>query len=606
MTNGRAVRATRALMAASAAGRALTAASAAGRALMAACGAALVIAAPASRDAHAQSTRSAPLTRALELESNGKSREAAALYRQALGDPAAGDEGRSAAILGLERVWEELGQRDSIVPVVNTFLRTRPNDPTLRGVQLRALVALRRDGEARTAYEMWRRAAPGDPAPFREYARLLLQGGRTAAADTVLREAIPALRGPGGQRALALELAQLHVALGAWERAAGSWRQALDAMPYVELAALFALQPAPVAARDSLLPALLEPPVALVPRRVAAMLLMSWRRPREAWQALGAVASDDSSRAAWRDLAERLEAAEAWPVAREAWLRVLEADHDADAGRRAAAAALASGDAAGALTLLDRAGTAAGAQSPGAEADATVLRVRALGALNRAAEAEQAAKAVSSRLAEGDRARVADALAEAWIAGGDVTRARAALAVAGARDDAPVAGWLALYAGDLKRARTLLKRPAEDATTSRTELAMTALAVVARTRADSAPAVGAAFLSAARGDSVRAAAQFLEAAAALPEAASLLTAAAARVHAARGDTASALPLWERIATTYASSPEAPEAELAWARQLLRRGDVAGARTRLEHLIVNYPESALVPIARRELERARTP
>lgn len=92
----------------------------------------------------------------------------------------------------------------------------------------------------------------------------------------------------------------------------------------------------------------------------------------------------------------------------------------------------------------------------------------------------------------------------------------------------------------------------------------------------------------------------------MPEAASLLTAAAARVHAARGDTAAALPLWERIATTYANSPEAPEAELAWARQLLRRGDLAGARTRLEHLIVTYPESALVPIARRELEGARAP
>lgn len=552
----------------------------------------------------AQDTRSVPLARALELESAGKSREAAPLYRQALADPAAGDEGRAAAILGLERVWDELGQRDSIVPVVATILRTRPNDPTLRGVQLRALVALRRDAEARAAYESWRRAAPGDAAPFREYARQLLQGGRTAAADTVLREAGPALRGPRGQRALALELAQLHVALGAWGRAAESWRQALDAMPYVELAALFAMQPAPPAARDSLLPALLEPPVALVPRRVAANLLMAWRRPREAWQALAAVAPDDSSRAAWRELAERLEAAEAWPVAREAWGRVFDGERDSEVGRRAAAAALTAGDAAGALVLLDRAATAAGAQSPGAMADATILRVRALGALGRAADAERAAQSVATRLAAGDRARLADALAEAWIAGGDVTRARAALAVAGAREDAPVAGWLALYAGDLKRARALLKRPAEDGPASRTELAMTALAVVARTRADSAPAVGAAFLSAARGDSARAAAQFVEAAAGMPEAASLLVAAAARLHAARGDTAAALPLWERIATTYADSPEAPEAELAWARQLLRRGDTAGARARLEHLIVTYPESALVPIARRELERVR--
>jgi TolA-binding protein len=233
-----------------------------------------------------------------------------------------------------------------------------------------------------------------------------------------------------------------------------------------------------------------------------------------------------------------------------------------------------------------------------------VLEVRVLGALGRAADAERAAQAVSARLAGGDRARVADALAEAWIAGGDVTRAGAALAAAGARADAPVAGWLALYAGDLKRARTLLKRPSDETGAARTELAMTALAVVARTRADSAPDVGAAFLSAARGDTARAAAQFVEAAGRMPEAASLLVATAARLHAARGDSAAAQPLWERVARQYAGTPEAPEAELAWARQLQRRGDAAGARSRLEHLILTYPESALVPIARRMLEGAR--
>ena len=115
------------------------------------CAAVLALcAAPAAR---AQDVRSVPLARALELEGSGKGREAVALFRQALVDPAAGDEGRSTAILGLERVWDELGQRDSIVPLVTTALRTRPADPTLRGVQLRALVTLRRDAEARAAYE---------------------------------------------------------------------------------------------------------------------------------------------------------------------------------------------------------------------------------------------------------------------------------------------------------------------------------------------------------------------------------------------------------------------------------------------------------------------
>ncbi|MDF1502778.1 tetratricopeptide repeat protein, partial [Roseisolibacter sp. H3M3-2] len=100
------------------------------------------------------------------------------------------------------------------------------------------------------------------------------------------------------------------------------------------------------------------------------------------------------------------------------------------------------------------------------------------------------------------------------------------------------------------------------------------------------------------------AAQFVAAAGRMPEAASLLVATAARLHAARGDSAAAQPLWERVATQYADSPEAPEADLAWARQLQRRGDAAAAKARLEHLILTYPESALVPIARRMLESAR--
>ena len=49
---------------------------------------------------------------------------------------------------------------------------------------------------------------------------------------------------------------------------------------------------------------------------------------------------------------------------------------------------------------------------------------------------------------------------------------------------------------------------------------------------------------------------------------------------------------------------APAAELEWARLLLRQGRSSDAVTRLEHLILTYPGSAVVPEARRELERAK--
>ncbi|HMA39569.1 MAG TPA: hypothetical protein VKP10_05795, partial [Gemmatimonadales bacterium] len=49
---------------------------------------------------------------------------------------------------------------------------------------------------------------------------------------------------------------------------------------------------------------------------------------------------------------------------------------------------------------------------------------------------------------------------------------------------------------------------------------------------------------------------------------------------------------------------APAAELEWARLLLRQGKAADAVAHLEHLVLTYPASAVVPEARRELERAK--
>ena len=80
--------------------------------------------------------------------------------------------------------------------------------------------------------------------------------------------------------------------------------------------------------------------------------------------------------------------------------------------------------------------------------------------------------------------------------------------------------------------------------------------------------------------------------------------AAARIYSARHDDSSAIALWQRIVNDYASAPEAAEADLEWARTLRRTGDRTGAVQRLEHMILTYPRSALVPQARRELDLAR--
>lgn len=543
-----------------------------------------------------------------EAEGEGRSAEAAGHYRRALAASTPTSEARTMAILGLERVWAELGKTDSLVPLVAAALRARPDDPTLRTVQLRALGMLQRDAEARAAYQEWRFAAAGDVTPYREYARFLLTRGRIAAADTVLAQAAGA-RGRLGARwkELALERAQLRAATGAWAESATAWREAMDALPSAEQGAVFTLQGAPDSLRSAAVAPLLAPPAALLPRRAAATLLLGWRRGADAWRALADLPADDSTLAAWRDAAGELERLEAWPAAREAWARIGDAARDPDAQRRAAAAALASGDAPDALARLDRLATSR--PDGGVDPDLLRLRVRALAALGRSEDAERAVAAAGPSLDAEDRARVADAVARGWIAAGQLERARAALRTLGgpAADSGQAAGWLALFGGDLRAARGLLRRASgagpEPAPGLAADDALVALALLGRTRAERAPAVGAAFLALARRDTAAAAAQLVDAAGALPDAAPLLLVTAARLHAARRDDAAAVALWRRVVESAPTAAEAPEAALAWARALRRGGDVAGARARLEQLIVTWPESALVPIARRELEAA---
>ncbi|NUQ13538.1 MAG: hypothetical protein HUU26_14615, partial [Gemmatimonadaceae bacterium] len=73
---------------------------------------------------------------------------------------------------------------------------------------------------------------------------------------------------------------------------------------------------------------------------------------------------------------------------------------------------------------------------------------------------------------------------------------------------------------------------------------------------------------------------------------------------ATADSARSEAIWKALVANHAQSPEAAESDLELARLFRRRGDAAGAIARLEHLILTYPQSALVPQARRELELAK--
>lgn len=546
--------------------------------------------APLSSQASPSGDSGALVSRALEHESAGRNREAVEAWRAVIAAGAV-----TPGVLGLERVFSMLGQEDSLLIALDTLLPKYPAERQLRSAQLRTLSTLGLDQEAAAAFRAWRRNAPTDVAPFREYARVLLFNNRASAADTVLREAETAL---GTTRALTLEVAQMRAALGLWKDAAAAWREAMRQEPYFETSTVFSLSPAPAEQRDAVRAELTAADAPLGATHALSLLEVAWGSPRSGWQVLRVLPVSDTAVAIWKEFAVEVERVQAWATARDALAAVHAARPDAAVALRAARAALRADDAAEGLRFArDAAERLAG---PEALREALPLELDALARLGRATEAEQvlarAARVIGSEGARG----FARTIAWAWIRAGDVDRARAALVDAPLDAEDAVAGWLALFEGDLDGARVALRHtdaPGQDA--------ITALALLNRTREPRAPGVGNAFLALARADSARAARGFEAAARDLPEAAPLLLAIAARIETRRGQDGRGVSLWTRVAEEHAEAPEAPEAFLELARAARRRGDIPGTRQRLEHLILTYPSSALVPQARRELDALRT-
>lgn len=543
----------------------------------------------ASLGAQDSTTSSAIVSRALEHESAGRNREAIDAWRSAL---AAGVV--IPAALGLERIFSLLAQEDSLLSMFDSLVPRYPRELQLRAAQLRTLLTLGRYAQADAQFASWRDLAPKDVAPYREYARVLLFNNRAAAADTVLRQATSAL---GNTRALVLETAQMRSALGLWKEAAESWREAMRDEAYYESAAVFSLSPAPPASRDAVRAELSVTGAPLGASQSLAFLEVQWGAPRAGWRVLSALPPTDTTVAIWRQFADEVLRVRSWGAAMDALAAIDQARPDGETALKGAQVALAADD----PTLALRLARAAATRLDTARAlhEALPLELDALARLGRAAEAETVLKRATPALGPDGTRPFARYIALAWIRAGDIPRARAALKDAPLAAEDAVSGWLALYDGDLAGARVALRTtevPGQDA--------VSVLALLNRTKEERSPAIGGAFLALAKGDSAQAAQRFERAAGELSDAAPLLLALAARIETARHNEDRALALWKRVVGEYAEAPEAAEGDLEWARGLRRRGDLTGARERLEHLILTYPTSALVPQARRELDGLR--
>ena len=551
--------------------------------------------------------RSQTIGQGFELERAGQFEQAASIYFATLrADPT-----NLSALLGLERVLPGLNRLPELVPVAQRAALASPGNAALRAVLLRTYVGINEPDSARAVARRWAAAAPRDEAPYREWAMALDDQRRHDAARAVLLDGRRAL---GRAGAFGIELAALSERAGDWEGAAREWAAALEGASAQLPNAASELAQAPEAQREriaALLTAGDPPPLV---RRLAGELLLAWGGAERAWAVFAPSVAAPSADAAYAvrrfaDLAAAQGSPEARRVRALALARYAELAPDAMAVRARADAArafLAAGDREGARAVLEQV-----ARDSSAPAEAQALAQAALvQTLIEGGQLDEAARRIAgdTRLGDEDRTTLRLRLVQARIAAGDLDRAGAMLARDSSVEALALKGWIALYRGRLKEAWQLFLDAGPYAGDRREATDRTAmLALLQQVPGDTFPELGGALLTLARGDSVSAVAGLRLAATRLPGTGRpdlLLLAAHVAARLGPEQQLTALALCDEVVRTGGTGAAAPAAELEWARLLERRQQTADAIQHLEHLILSYPGSALVPEARRELERAK--
>jgi tetratricopeptide (TPR) repeat protein len=250
------------------------------------------------------------------------------------------------------------------------------------------------------------------------------------------------------------------------------------------------------------------------------------------------------------------------------------------------------------------------AADPGASAamaaSATSTLVSVLVAEGKLEEAGRQFEQLKGALAEEERQQLGLRVAEGWIKLGRLDRAERIVANDSTVEGFATRGRIRLFLGDLRGAAELLRYAGPFAGVREAAVSRTmALALLQVVDEDSLPPLGEALLRLERGDSAAAARGLEQVGGALPPArgggeALLL---AGRLQIALKREADAERLLRRVASL-AVPASAAQAELELARMLMGRNERPAAIELLEHLLVTYPTSAVVPQARRLLDLAK--
>jgi tetratricopeptide (TPR) repeat protein len=542
--------------------------------------------------------------RAYELERRGDFAGAASTYAEFL----SAHPDNLSALLGLERALTPLHRVADLAAPAEAFLRRDSTNAAAFSIALRGWAAAGRPDSVASVVRRWARAEPTDETPYREWGEVMLSAQDLSGAR---RAYLTGRERLGDAAALSGELALLAAAENDWEGAAREWALAIGRYPGYRLSARNALARAPNNAQPAVIRSLIRGTASS--RRLAGELQAQWGDPATGYALVldNLPPSNEEAIDALRQFLDAARAADGPGAARargQALEQVALRSTGAGASRTRLEAARAyadGGDAPDARRMLAEL-AADKAAPPDMASGATATLVTVLLKEGQVAEAGRQLDALRSTLPEETADRLSLQVAEGWIRQGDLGRAQAALGGDSTVEAVALRGRILLYRGDLQGAATALRSAGPFAGSREDATARTALlALIQPIEADSLPALGAALLALERGDSGLAVRELAAVADGLPPKAggAELRLLAGQVEAGRGRTTEAERLF-RAASDSTVPATAPAAELALAQLLLSAGRAQEATGQLEHLILAYPGSAVVPQARRLLDVAR--
>ncbi|MDP2958614.1 MAG: hypothetical protein Q8N53_19470 [Longimicrobiales bacterium] len=518
----------------------------------------------------------------------------------------------SGGLFALERVLRAKGDPEALLPVVDTFLAHDASASGVRQLKLRVLLEVDSLRGVEVEAERWFRAQPASEASYREVARIYERAFGPDRALEILRRGRAAT---GSRSALALEMGDVLAATGKITPALEEWALAVgdEGAQAAAVGRRVAGLPGDARGAAATLVGILGRAQEFGRNRAGVQIALEMRLGDEALALAKRTVPglDERARTAFlSDVARRARDAGVGEVAAWAYAELGE-DAESPAERRQfdqrlVEMSLADGDTAAALEAQRR---VVASFTPGSvdRRRATALEIRLQGALSPPEELMSWLEAFRGEFPDAPELdELAAQIAGTLLARGDPAAAEAVLeGMAGPRSSLQ-RGYLLLGRGSAAEARQAFLLALTGLEPSEATSVIQFVSLLGRLSPASGGVLGDAEALAHLGRGGEAAGLVASGLEGLPEEERpALLAEAARMADAGGVPDQGAALRSRLLSDHPDSPEAAEASLSLARW---RAATPGGREEairlLEDLVTRAPGAAVVPDARRELERLR--